>query len=102
MQTNNRMFDDFARMTNSLLGVASGVRGELEGVIKARLQAMLSEMDLVPREEFDAVKAMAARARAEQEALQERVAALEAALAEKKGGTRSRKGASPASEGKES
>lgn len=81
MQTDNRLFDDFARLTNSLLGVATGMRGEVEGVIKARLQALLADMDLVTRDEFDAIKAVAVKARAEQERLEKRVAELEAALA---------------------
>jgi BMFP domain-containing protein YqiC len=81
MQTDNRLFDDFARLTNSLLGVATGMRGEVEGVIKARLQALLADMDLVTRDEFDAIRAVAVKARAEQERLEKRVAELEAALA---------------------
>jgi BMFP domain-containing protein YqiC len=83
MQTDNRIFDDFARLTNSLLGVATGMRGEVEGVVKARLQALLADMDLVSRDEFEAVKAVAAKARTEQEKLEKRVAELEAALAAK-------------------
>jgi BMFP domain-containing protein YqiC len=83
MQTDNRILDDFARLTNSLLGVATGMRGEVEGVLKARLQALLADMDLVTRDEFEAVKAVAANARAEQEKLEKRVAELEAALAAK-------------------
>ncbi len=83
MQTDNRLFDDFARLTNSLLGVATGMRGEVEGVLKARLQAILADMDLVTRDEFEAVKAVAVKARSEQEKLEKRVAALEAALADK-------------------
>jgi BMFP domain-containing protein YqiC len=77
MQTNNRLLDDFARVTSGMLGVATGMRGEVEAVIKSRLQLLLAEMDLVPREEFEVVKAVAATARLEQEALAKRVEALE-------------------------
>ncbi len=83
MQTDNRILDDFARLTNSLLGVATGMRGEVEGVLKARLQALLADMDLVTRDEFEAIKAVAVKARTEQEKLEKRVAELEAALAAK-------------------
>lgn len=81
MQTRNPILDDIARLGSSVLGVASGARAEAEAMIRARLQALLSDMDLVPREEFDAVREMAARAREEQEALAARVAELEARLA---------------------
>lgn len=81
MQSNNRLLDDFARVTSGMLGVATGMRGEAEAVIKSRLQLLLADMDLVPREEFEAVKAVAATARLEQEALTKRVEALEKAIA---------------------
>jgi len=81
MQTRNPILDDIARLGSSVLGVASGARTEAEAVIRARLQALLADMDLVPREEFDAVREMAARAREEQEQLAARVAELEARLA---------------------
>jgi len=69
MQSNNKLLDDFARVTTGMLGVAAGVRTEAEAVVKARLQELLSDMDLVPREEFEVVRAMAAKARDEQEAM---------------------------------
>jgi len=69
MQSNKRLLDDFARMTTGMLGVAAGVRTEIEANVKARLQELLADMDLVTREEFDVVRLMAARARDEQEAL---------------------------------
>ncbi len=81
MQTSNRLFDDVARLANGVMGVAAGFRGEVEGMIKARLQAMLADANLVPREEFDAVAEMAAKARTENDALAARLAALEARLA---------------------
>ena len=80
MQTQNRLLDDLARMAGGALDVAAGMRAEVEGRLREQFEAMLARMDLVTREEFDAVKAMAAKAREEQEQLAERVAALEAAL----------------------
>lgn len=85
MQTENRLLDDLARVAGGALGVAAGMRSELEARLREQLERILGRMDLVTREEFDAVKAMAVKAREEQEALAERLAALEAA------GRRSRK-----------
>lgn len=84
MQVDNRLLDDLARVATGAFGALSGVRGEVEARLKSQFERILSEMDVVSREEFDAVKAMAAKARQDQEALQERIAALEAALAGKK------------------
>lgn len=84
MQVDNRLLDDLARVASGAFGALSGVRGEVEARLKHQFERILSEMDVVPREEFDAVKAMAAKARQEQEALEKRVAALEAALTAKK------------------
>lgn len=80
MQADNRLLDDLARVASGAMGAASGVRGEVEAVVRRQLERILASMDLVSRDEFDAVKDMAAKARAEQEALAERVAKLEAAL----------------------
>ncbi|HAA91367.1 MAG TPA: hypothetical protein DCS82_09505 [Rhodospirillaceae bacterium] len=80
MQTENRFFDDLARVANGAVGTLANMRSEFETLIKQRMERMLAEMDLVPREEFDAVKAVAAKAREEQENLEIRVAELEAAL----------------------
>jgi BMFP domain-containing protein YqiC len=79
MQTNNRLFDDFARMASGAMNAAAGVREEFEVLVRRQLERLLERMDLVSREEFDAVKAMAAKARSEQEALAKRIDALEAA-----------------------
>ncbi|WP_119459165.1 accessory factor UbiK family protein [Rhodospirillaceae bacterium SYSU D60014] len=83
MQTNNRFFDDLARVAAGAAGSFAGVRQEVEGRLREQLERILAGMDLVTRDEFDAVKAMAAQARTEQEALAARLAELEKALAVK-------------------
>ena len=80
MQSENRFFDDLARVANGAFGAVAGLRTEVEALARQRLERLLAGMDLVPREEFDAVKAMAARARSEQEDLAIRVAELEARI----------------------
>jgi len=77
MQSQNRLFDDLARLASGAVGALSGVRGEVESRIRDQLERIISGMDLVSREEFEAVKAMAAKAREEQEALQRRLDALD-------------------------
>jgi BMFP domain-containing protein YqiC len=81
MQTDKRFFDDIARAANGALGALSGVRAELESQLRGLMERWLKSQDLVTREEFAVVKEMAARARAENEALAAKLAALEAALA---------------------
>lgn len=83
MQTNNRFMDDLAKVANSAVSTLAGVKGEVEAIVRQQLDRLLSDMDLVHRDEFDAVQAMAAKARTEQEKLEKRVKALEAALTEK-------------------
>ncbi|HEY3918716.1 MAG TPA: accessory factor UbiK family protein [Stellaceae bacterium] len=80
MQTQNRLLDDLARVATGALGAFSGMRGEVETRMKEQFERILGRMNLVTREEFGAVKAMAAKARAAQEALEKRLAALEARL----------------------
>jgi len=80
MQTENRLLDDLARVATGALGALTGVRDELETRMREQFERILGRMNLVRREEFDAVQAMAAKARAEQEALAARVAELEARL----------------------
>ncbi len=80
MQTQNRLLDDLARVATGALGVAAGMRDEIEARLRDQFEKILTGMDLVTREEFDAVKAMAAKAREEQEAQAARLAALEAQL----------------------
>jgi BMFP domain-containing protein YqiC len=81
MQTRGRVFDDMARLANGAVGALAGAGRELEALIRAQIEKLLANMDLVQRDEFEAVKAMAAKARAEQERLEVRLAALEAKLA---------------------
>lgn len=78
MQTRNRLLDDLARVAAGALGVAAGARREAEELLKARFAALLGTEGFVTREEFDAVKAMASKARSENMALEKRLAALEA------------------------
>ena len=80
MQVDNRFLDDLARVANGAAGALSGVREEVEALVRQRAERFLADMDLVTRDEFEAVKAVAAKARLEQEALEARGAALEAAL----------------------
>ena len=80
MQTQNRLLDDLARVASGAIGVATEMRGEVEAQMRAQFERALSRFDLVTREEFDAVRAMAVKAREEQEDLAARLAALEAAL----------------------
>jgi len=81
MQSQNRFFDDIARVASGAVGAISGVRGEIEARIRDQLERLLAGMDLVSREEFEAVKAMAVKAREEQELLLRRIEALEAGRA---------------------
>ena len=79
-QTSGRLFDDLSRLITDAAGLAEGARREVETVAKAQLERLLAGMDDVTREEFEAVKDMAAKARSENEALAARIAALEAKL----------------------
>jgi BMFP domain-containing protein YqiC len=81
MQTENRLFDDLARMANGAINTLSGVREEIESRLRERVERWLADMDMVPREEFEAIKELAQRARAEQEDLSAKVAALEQKIA---------------------
>ena len=80
-QTQNRFFDEIARLMNDAAGVASGVRREFDTLFRTQADRVLRDLDLVKREEFEAVKEMARLAREENEALHARVTALEAKLA---------------------
>ena len=81
VQTTNRFFDEVARLMNDAAGVAQGVRREFETLFRGQAERILRDLDVVQRDEFEAVKDMARLAREENEALKTRIAALEAALA---------------------
>jgi BMFP domain-containing protein YqiC len=79
-QTTNRFFDEVARLMNDAAGAASGVRREFDAVVRTQAERLLRDLEVVQREEFEAVKEMARLAREENEALKARIAALEARL----------------------
>ena len=83
-QTQSRFFDDLSRLMTDAAGLADGARREAQTFARTQMERMMSGMDVVTREEFEAVKEMAARARDDNEKLVQRVAALEARLAEPK------------------
>lgn len=80
-QTSNRIFDDFAKLMTNAAGAAQGVRREIDTVIRSQAERVLNDLEVVTRDEFDAVQAMAAKAREENEALTARIDALEARIA---------------------
>lgn len=84
-QMKNQFFDEFAKIMTGAAGAAQGVGQEMETLFRAQGQKMLNEMDLVNREEFEAVKEMAAKAREENEQLAARITELEAMLKKSKG-----------------
>ena len=79
-QTSNRFFDEIGRLMNDAAGAAQGVKREVDTVMRNQAERILRDLDIVKREEFDAVKDMARLAREENEALKSRIAALEAKL----------------------
>jgi BMFP domain-containing protein YqiC len=79
-QTTGRFFDELGKLITDAAGAAGGVRKEIEGVVRAQAERVLRDLDVVQREEFEAVKAMAQKAREENDALKARIAALEAAI----------------------
>jgi BMFP domain-containing protein YqiC len=79
-QTTNRILDDLARLMTDAAGAAQGVGREVQNLMRSQAERILRDMDVVQREEFEAVKAMAEKARAENERLEARLAALEAEL----------------------
>lgn len=78
MQTRNRFLDDVSQLMTNAMGVAQGARTEAETAVKSLMDRWLADRDFVTREEFDAVRAMAQKAREENESLKARIAALEA------------------------
>ena len=80
-QTNNRFLDELAKLMTDAAGAAQGMRKDFETLVKSQGERILRDMDVVQREEFEAVKEMAAKAREENEWLEARVAALETEIA---------------------
>ena len=85
MQSQNRLFDDMAKVANSAAGVAAGLKEEVEMRVREQMERILQRMDLVTREEFEVVKEMASEARREQEALSARLAGVSGLLVPKAG-----------------
>ena len=81
MQTRNKFFDDMSQLMTNAMGVAQGAKTKAETAMKGLVDRWMADRDFVTREEFDAVRAMATRAREENAALSARIAALEAAIA---------------------
>ncbi|WP_212524105.1 accessory factor UbiK family protein [Actibacterium sp. MT2.3-13A] len=79
MQTRNKFFEDMSQLMTNAMGVAQGAKDEAETAMKGFMDRWLADRDFVTREEFDAVRAMAQKAREENEALKARIAALEEA-----------------------
>lgn len=80
MSKKPRIFEDIAKLADSAAATFAGFRDEVEALVRQQLERLLAEMKVTPREEFEAVRDMAAKARAEQEKLEKRVAELEAKL----------------------
>ncbi len=77
MQTRNRFFDDMSQLMTNAMGVAQGAKSEAENAMKSMMDRWLADRDFVTRDEFDAVRAMAQKAREENEALKARLDAME-------------------------
>jgi BMFP domain-containing protein YqiC len=84
MQTRNKFFDDMSQLMTNAMGVAQGAKTEAETAMKSWIDRWMADRDFITREEFDAARAMAQKAREENAALEARIVALEAALAKKK------------------
>ena len=80
MQTRSRIFDDLAKVAGGAVSTLGGIKAEIEVLVRQQIERLLLDADMVPRDEFDAVKAVAAKARSEQERLEKRVRALEKKL----------------------
>jgi len=79
-QTTGRFFDELGKLITDAAGAADGVRKEIESAVRSQAERVLRDLDVVQREEFEAVKAMAQKAREENDALKARIAALEASI----------------------
>jgi BMFP domain-containing protein YqiC len=84
MQSRNKFLDDMSQLMTNAMGVAQGAKTEAETAMKGFIDRWMADRDFVTREEFDAARAMAQKAREENAALEARIAALEASLAKKK------------------
>jgi BMFP domain-containing protein YqiC len=93
MQSENKLFDDLVKMVNGMAGTVAGMGREAESSAREKFREWVGGVDFVSREEFEAVKAMAAAARDENEALKARIAALEAKSAKPKAAPKARPGA---------
>jgi BMFP domain-containing protein YqiC len=80
MQTSNRFFDDLAKVASGAASTVVGVKQELDAMVRQQIERLVADFDLVRRDEFEAIQAVATNARMEQERLERRVAALEAKL----------------------
>jgi BMFP domain-containing protein YqiC len=85
MKTPNKFLDDMSQLMTNAMGVAQGAKTEAETAMKGFIDRWMADRDFVTREEFDAARAMAQKAREENASLEARIVALEAALAKKKG-----------------
>ena len=100
MQSENKMFDDFVKMVNGFAGTFAGMGREAEASAREKMRAWMAGEDFVGRDEFEAVKAMAAAARDENEALKARIAALEAKVGGAAAAGAAKRGPRKASPGK--
>jgi BMFP domain-containing protein YqiC len=96
-QTTSRFFDDIARLVTDAAGAAQGLRREVDTLVRAQMDRLMQTMDVVKREEFEAVRDMAAKAREENDRLAARLAALEQRLADEPRGQASAAAADTAS-----
>ena len=85
MQSRNKFLDDMSQLMTNAMGVAQGAKSEAETAFRGFVDRWMADRDFVTREEFDAIRAMAQKAREENASHEARIAALEAALAKKKG-----------------
>ncbi len=91
MQSENRLFDDFVKVMNGAAGTLAGMTREAEGAFRERMREWIGGLDMVGRDEFEAVKAIAVAAREENQALKARLDALEAASKPETGGGKGKK-----------
>jgi len=82
MQTKNRLFDDIAKVANSAAGTFAGMKEEIENMIRHRVESLLIDMNMVNREEFNAIKEMVSKSRIKQEQLEEKIKKLESKISQ--------------------